>query len=41
MSQMTLAGTGSMRALDIITQAPVTQIMGNESTIQETKQKRR
>ena len=37
MSQMTLAGTGSMRGLNISTQAPVTEIIGNESTTQETK----
>lgn len=38
MSQMTLAGTGSMRGLNISTQTPVTQITGNESTTQEIKE---
>lgn len=37
MSQMTLAGTGSMRGLNISTQAPVIQITRNESTTQEAK----
>lgn len=37
MSQMSLAGTGSVRDVNISSQAPVTQIMGNKSIIQETK----
>lgn len=37
MSQMSLAGTGTVRDVNISTQAPVTQIMANKSTIQETK----
>lgn len=37
MDQITLAGTGSMRGLNISTHEPVTQIKEHESTTQEAK----